>query len=302
MTSLTVRLNPRHVFAGYACWQRFSKRDHHPIAAHFRRRLPRRQTVSAPALAVGSGIIILLAMAFAFHSIAEALVWTIPLWLMLHSFICSAAWIHRIVAMISRQSRAGVLDGISVIPPGPLFVYEVICKVVLHRNDDLAWLTAMRKFMALLLCISMLFPILVAASLTEEVNLFRLAVMLVEIALLATLVYGEHAQSVVLASALPILLARRLPAFLETSAYVAAAYVALQLFSFGVALIPPILASQSPSPTLQSLSLSLFLLMFLLLREAGLSLLWRLALVDANESIDARDALTTPTLQTLRRI
>ena len=78
MTSLTVRLNPRHVFAGYACWQRFSKRDHHPIAAHFRRRLPRRQTVSAPALAVGSGIIILFAMAFAFHSIAEALVWTIP--------------------------------------------------------------------------------------------------------------------------------------------------------------------------------------------------------------------------------
>ena len=148
----------------------------------------------------------------------------------------------------------------------------------------------------------MLFPILVAASLTEEVNLFRLAVMLVEIALLATLVYGEQC-AIGRAGERPAHPARSPSARFSRNQRLCRRRLCLAAaFQLWRRAHPADSGVAVAFVDVQSLSLSLFLLMFLLLREAGLSLLWRLALVDANESIDALDALTTPTLQTLRRI
>lgn len=284
-------VSPRHLFAGYACWQRFRKPPYHPVARHFRRQTQRqRPLVAAPALAVGSGIAILLAMALAYGRLGESLIWSLPLWLMLHSLICGAAWIHAIAALLSRQTRAGVLDEISVIPPGALFVHLAICKVVLHRDDALGWLTSLRKFFAALLCVCIAFPLLIAVSMVEAVDLFRLALKLLEIALLAALVYGEHAGSVALACLLPIVLARRLPAYLDASSAVIAAYIAAQLSTFGGAIVLAALLAASPLPWLGALSLSLFLTAFLLLRELTLALLWRQALRDANETNAALDA------------
>ena len=63
------------------------------------------------------------------------IVWLLPVWLMLFSAPYCAIWIARIVPLMSRQSVLGVLDEISVIPPGRVFIYLTICKVVLNRDD-----------------------------------------------------------------------------------------------------------------------------------------------------------------------
>ena len=285
------RVNPGQFFAGYACWQRFRQPPYHPVARHFRRQTGRHQPlIAAPALAVGSGIAIFLAMAYAYASHGESLIWSLPLWLMLHSLICSAAWIHRIAAMISSQARAGVLDEISVIPPGPLFVYLAICKVVLHRDEGLGWVTSLRHLLAIMLCLCIAFPLLIAVTMVDAVDPYRLALILIEIALLAALVVGEHAGSVALACLLPIVLARRLPAYLDASSAVIVVYITVQLSTFCVALALAALLAASSLQWLAALSLSLFLAGFLLLREATLALLWRLALRDANETRYALDS------------
>ena len=167
------------VFVSHSIWQRINRPVYHPIAKHFLRQLKRdRAGPSVIAVALLAALFMLLAVARLFAFVGSSVLWTMPLWLMLYSLICSARWIYRIVSLISRQGRDGVLDEVSVIPPGRVFIYLAICKVVLHEQDALAWVTMLRKFAAGILFLTLALPVLITLPKLESIDTSQLSLLL----------------------------------------------------------------------------------------------------------------------------
>ena len=128
------------VFVRASLWSTLRRDARHPVARHLARHLNRDRRLSLLPLSLIFALALMLAFAYAYTVIADAVVWTLPLWLMLFSTFYCAIWIARIVALLMRQARDGVLEEVSVIPPGRVFVYVTVCKVVLNNDDAVVWL------------------------------------------------------------------------------------------------------------------------------------------------------------------
>ena len=276
------------VFVSQSVWQRINRPVYHPISKHLLRQLKvNRKGPSVIALALLSALLLFLTIAHIYGSVGAGVIWLMPLWLMLHSLICSARWIYRIVALISRQGRDGVLDEVSVIPPGRVFIYLAICKVVLHEEDALAWLTLLRKIAAGIVFFALVMSILVTLNGLENIDTIRLSLLLAELSLLCFVIIHEHKQSVVLLSLLPMALSRKLKGQIDGTSLVIVCYAVLQILSFllaiaGPATIQAIAWRFKLSVDIAAVGLAMTLALFLLIRELFIWSMWRTVLHQTN--------------------
>lgn len=258
-----------------ALWRALTRDARHPIAAHFKRQLDQGRRIKVLPVSIGCGLLLLFAFANMYGSMRQAILWTIPLWLMLFSACAVAIWLGRMVALISRQARAGVMDEVGLIPPGRVFVYLVICKLVLNKNDALAWLTLLRRGMGGIVFISFLLSFCIAVTQVSQVSGLELLTLLLELLLMAVLFPLEHAQSVIIASLLAIVVSVRLRDGIDKSSVAFAGFALVQILTYSLALAGVI--------ALEMTSLSIVIVLFLLLRELVVHGLWRLVLEGANE-------------------
>ena len=275
-------------FVSHSIWQRINRPVYHPIAKHFLRQLKRdRAGPSVIAVALLAALILILAVARLYGSVGSSIRWTMPLWLMLYSLIYSARWIYRIVLLISRQGRNGVLDEVSVIPPGRVFIFLAICKVVLHEQDALAWVTMLRKFAAGILFLALALPVLITLPKLESIDTSQLSLLLIELSLLSFVIVHEHKQSVVLASLLPMTLSHRLKGQIDGTSLVMVCYIVLQILSFALALAIPAAIGAIDwrfklSIDIAAIGMAMMLALFLLIREMIIWSLWRTVLSQTN--------------------
>ena len=277
----------------YSIWQRLDRPIYHPIAKHFKRQL--RQAGPSPSVvsvALLAGIFLFFAFSWVYRSVGSRIVWTIPLWLMSYSLLCCIFWMHRIAALVARQGRDGVLEEVSVIPPGRVFIYIAICKVILHENDALAWLTFMRRVTAGMIFLSMFLPLLLTLNQIEHVDFGKLLLLITELSLFSAVIYYEFVQSVALACLLPMALSRRLRGSVDATSWVVICYIVLQILSYAFAVALPLMiqlfAMRSDMDLDSSaFGLALSLAMFLIVRELMLSLLWRAVLAQTNDEHSA---------------
>jgi len=276
------------VFVSQSVWQRINRPVYHPITKHFQRQLKRdRKGPSSIAVAMLTAFLLLIALARTYYSVGSSVLWTLPLWLMLYSLTYSARWIYRIVSLISRQGRDGVLDEVSVIPPGRVFIYLAICKVVLHEEDALGWVTMLRKIAGGIVLVALAMPILVTLNSLETVDTSRLVLLLAELSLLSLVIIQEHKQSVVLLSLLPMALSRKLKGQIDGTCLVLVCYAVLQLLSFLIAIAGPA-TIKAIAPRYQfavdmaAIGLAMTLALFLLIREVFIWSLWRTVLHQTN--------------------
>ena len=276
------------VFVSHSLWQRINRPVYHPITKHFLRQLKvNRRGPPVIAVALLAALLLLLAIARIYGSVGSGVIWLMPLWLLLHSLICSARWIYRIVALISRQGRDGVLDEVSVIPPGRVFIYLAICKVVLHEEDALAWVTLLRKIAGGVLFLVLALAVLVTLNNLENIDTSQLLLLLAELALFSFLIVQEHKQSVVLACLLPMALSRRLKGQIDGTSLVMVCYALLQILSFLIAMAGPaaiqaIAWRYKLSVDIAAIGLAMTLALFLLIREIFIWSLWRTVLHQTN--------------------
>ncbi len=276
------------VFVSHSLWQRINRPVYHPITKHFLRQL--KVSHSGPPVipvALLSALLLFLAVARVYGSVGAGVIWLMPLWLMCHSLICSARWIYRIVSLISRQGRDGVLDEVSVIPPGRVFIYLAICKVVLHEEDALAWTTMLRKLAGGIVFFAFAMTLFVTLIALEDIDTSRLSLMLVELSLLSIVIIHEHKQSVLLLSLLPMALSRRLKGQIDGTCLALACFAALQVLSFMFAIAGPAaiqaLAWLYQLPVdIAAIGLAMTLALFLLIREILIGCLWRTVLHQTN--------------------
>ncbi len=276
------------VLVSHSLWQRINRPVYHPITKHILRQLKRdRKGPSVIAVALLAALLLFLAVAHIYASVGSGVIWLMPLWLMLYSLICSTRWIYRIVALISRQGRDGVLDEVSVIPPGRIFIYLAICKVVLHEEDALAWLTLLRKIAGGVLFLALALAVLVTLNSLEDIDTSQLLLLLAELAFFSFLIVHEHKQSVVLACLLPMALSRRLKGQIDGTSLVMVCYVLLQILSFLIAIAVPATLQAfvwryKLSVDIAAIGLAMTLALFLFIREMFIWSLWRTVLHQTN--------------------
>lgn len=221
------------------------------------------------------GAFLLILMAYAYAHIVDAFIWTLPVWLMLFSAVYCAIWIARIVPLMAKQSNFGVLDEISVIPPGRVFIYLTICKVVLSRDDAVLWLGLLRRVLAGLALLVLLLTLCIAFSLLAESSILELLAILMDLFFAAAVIWIEHSQSSMLACLIAIDVSTRFGGKIDHTIVAIIVFALAQVLSYTVAL--------SVVFALNRLSLGLMLLLFIVFRELLVSALWRLVLHRANE-------------------
>ncbi len=266
----------RRLFARARLFSRLRRVPRHPVAKHFRQQ---RQSQWRPpllplCLLYALGLFFCAAQIYS-HS-GQALIWTLPLWLMLFSGLYCAVWIAGIVTLLARGARAGFLDELSVIPPGRPFIYLTIGKLVLNEDEAVFWLGFLRRLLAGAVCIGFLLALAITLTQLRAVPLPVLSARLLELALLAWLVPLEHSQSTVLAWLLALMFGARLVSQIDKTSAAICAFVLLQILSYALALA---VASLLAPP-----SLSILLIVYIFSRELLIARLWHVVLKAANAS------------------
>ena len=272
-------------------WRELSRDASHPVAARLRRQLRGARQLPLVRFSLAFGALQLFALAYVYTAIGHRIVWLLPVWLMLFSASYCFVWIARIVPLMSRQSVLGALDEISVIPPGRVFIYLTICKVVLNRDDAVVWLGLLRRVMGGLVLLSLLLTLCIALTLLAESSILELAAILLDLALAAAVIWLEHSQSTALACLLAIEVATRVGGNVDKSSIALTTFALAQLLCYCLALALVIVLDQ--------VKLSALLLLFLLLREFMVSALWRLILEGANEAQDLLPTAAAPPAATV---
>jgi len=256
-------------------WGSLSRDARHPVATHLRRQVGRARQLPLLKLSLAYGMLLLIFGAYVYVHVEHVIMWLLPFWLMLFSTFYCAIWIGRIVPLMSRQSILGVLDEISMIPPGRVFIYLTICKVVLNRDDAVVWLGLLRRVMAGAVLIVLVMSLCIALSLLSDNTLLEVASILADLVLAAAVIVLEHSQSTVIACLIAIEIANRLGGHADRTSVAVAAFVFVQILCYALVLAVVI--------ALDTLILGLALFLFLLIREMLVSALWRLILHGANE-------------------
>ena len=277
--SISFRSNWRwlawHIRARSTLWRDLSRDASHPVASRLRRQMGGRRHLPILRVCVVVGAVLLILMAYAYAHIDHDFIWTLPIWLMLFSAVYCAIWIARIVPLMAKQSNFGVLDEISVIPPGRVFIYLTICKVVLNRDDAALWLGLLRRALAGLALLVLLLTLCIAFSLLAERSILELPGILIDLFFAAAVIWIEHSQSSALACLIAIEAPARFGGKIDQTVIAIFVFALAQLLSYTAALSAVI--------ALNWLSLGVMLLLFILLRELLISALWRLVLHRANE-------------------
>ncbi len=265
----------QHIRARSALWRDLSRDASHPVASRLRRQLSRARYLPVLRVTAVFGAVLLILMAYAYAYIDHDFVWTLPIWLMLFSAVYCVIWIARIVPLMAKQSIFGVLDEISVIPPGRVFIYLTICKVVLNSDDAVLWLGWFRRVLAGLALIVLLMTLCIAFAMLSESSVLDLAAILLDLFSAAAVIWIEHSQSAVLASLIAIEAPARFGGKIDQTIVAIVAFALAQILCYAAALSVVI--------ALNRISLALMLLLFIMFRELLASALWRLILHRANE-------------------
>lgn len=220
-------------------------------------------------------LLLFFVIAYTYNVIDGVIVWALPLWLMLFSAFHCSIWIARIVALMSRQARSGVMDEVGMIPPGRVFVYLTICKVVLNEDEALAWLTLLRLALAGIIFFCLFMSLCIAVTLISGFSPLDFGAVLLELTLVAIIIPLEHTQSVVIACLLAIVFCTRIQSQMDKTSIAVAGFLLLQILTYSLAVAIVVV--------LEKHSLGVVLALFMLIREVLVFALWRIVLRDANE-------------------
>ena len=256
-------------------WRTMRRDARHPLARQLRRQLKQGRRLPILPFSLACALPLAVFAVYTFNVVDEAIGWALPPLLMLYSAVYCVFWIARIVALFSRQARQGAMDEVSVIPPGRLFIYLTICKVVLNEDDALYWLGLLRRVLAAGVFMMLIMSLFVAATQLDQLSPWEMATVFIELGLVAVVIPMEHNQSVLSACLLAVLGSTRLSSAFDRASATIAGFLLLQILSYAL--------SVGAVVALGRLSLSLALALFLLARELLILLLWRAILLAANE-------------------
>ncbi len=255
-----------------ALYESLGKHPHHPVVGQLSRHNRSSRLVPVLPASLFCALLVFAAAAHSYTILSSNLVWSLPLWLMLLSACPCAIWMARIVALLSRQSRAGRLDELSLIPAGRSFILTIACQVVLSEGDAAWWLRMLRRWLAGLALLLMLVGMGIALASLQQIDWRDLSWLLLDVLLLTLVIPLEGAQSGVLACLLGSAAGTFSPGALDRTSAAFALFVLLQALSYALAMAGAVLLNMP--------RLWLVCGLFLLLRELAIVKMWRVVMRD----------------------
>ena len=255
-----------------ALYAELSKRPRNPVARQLIRQIRSRRRLRVLTVSLLWTLPVLCAAAFTYSRVGVGLAWSLPLWLMLLSLFPSALWMTRVVAVLSRLSKARALEELSLIPEGRRSLHITVCQLVLSENDAAYWLALLRRAVMGMALLMLALALCIAFSQVGALDAGELSALLLDILLIALSIPLEGAQSAVIACLLGVRFGTSAFGAVEPASAALAAFVLLQALSFALAVAGAILL-QAPRPWL-------VFGLFLLSRELAIALLWRKILPD----------------------
>ena len=263
------------LFVRALLWGNLRRRARHPHADYWRRHLYASSRIKVLPLSLAFSLTLFFVIAGVYTVIAQIVVWMLPLWLMVFSTFYCAIWITRVNSLIMRASHDGLLDEVSVIPPGRVFVFLTICKLVLNQEDAVAWLSLLRRVFAGIVLVGLLMSLGIVLTQLREIDVGALGRIVLELALIALVISVEHEQSTVIACLLAITACTRVRGQIDKTSIALGSFLLVQILSYSLAI--------SLAFIVGALNLSVIILLFVLIRELLISALWRFVLRQANE-------------------
>jgi len=255
-------------------WQQLHQTQHHPISSHIRHQLHTKKPVlSVLPIAFVIGFMGIIGLLLLFLTYGAIVIFTVPLWLMIFSGGYIMPWLYRIIAILSRQRRNAVLDSINMIPDGSLFVSFTICHAVINDDDMLHWIQLLRHILLLIFITSTVMAMCLALSLLDFIDAGSLAIILIDMLLIAAVLHLEHQQSVIIACLLAIDISQNVSSSADHMVGTIIMYILVQFATIVFPICILILLQNGIASSLPYVSL--FFALFLLCRELLMMYLWQ---------------------------
>jgi hypothetical protein len=189
-------------------------------------------------------------------------------------------WMISISVTIVRERESHTYELLCLTPSGALGVNWAMCAASLHRADALGWIELFRRLLNGLLLLILLMVLLTTAFRENTSNVFHFLTLFVDILLLATVLYVEHVQSIVLGCIVGVLMATYSRSQMDVRFSATGTFLTLQVISLVVSLL---IVSNMHSVLASPFSVtSLSLLAFYLLREGLILALWKILAYELN--------------------
>jgi hypothetical protein len=189
-------------------------------------------------------------------------------------------WMISISVTIVRERESHTYELLCLTPSGALGVNWAMCAASLHRADALGWIELFRRLLNGLLLLILLMVLLTTAFRENTSNVFHFLTLFVDILLLATVLYVEHVQSIVLGCIVGVLMATYSRSQMDVRFSATGTFLTLQVISLVVSLL---IVSNMHSVLASPFSVtSLSLLAFYLLREGLILALWKILAYQLN--------------------
>lgn len=202
-------------------------------------------------------------------------------------------WAVSISMTLTRVREQGIYEQLSVLPRGALGANWALCISNLHHNDTLHLLNVLRKItLVLLLCV--FFLLLMAAVLATaprqiSFDLVQFLRLLLDMMTLTAASYFDHVQSILMGSLIGMLVPLVVRTPVDARIWPALIFLTLQMMTVLVMLLVALViipavhqAVSSPDWFVQLSPPVLNLLVFYLLRESIILILWRVLVYRLN--------------------
>lgn len=262
----------RYIVQRSQLWRQLHHIQPHPISKHIHRQL-HNQRLHPPIIIIT--IVWGCAVFFSIVSLfSNLIIILLPLFVMAFSSGYILPWLYRIAKAIKQQYHDAVIDTMSVVPPGHVFIMFAICHSVLNEGDRLGWIQLLRNVVVVVITMGILMATMITAALVESVVFADIVLLLTDIAVLSTMLYAEHQQSILITCLLAVILPRQAAHQGDLVSNMLISFIVLQ---FLTALIPLLVTMGlvAIDSTLPLFSVSGIL--FLLIREGVIYGLWRSA-------------------------
>jgi len=253
-------------------WKMLHQTQPHPVSRQIQRQLDKQSQFPILIFNMGWGIFIFAMVVALYSQIGQRIMPLVPLILMIWSGGYIFPWLYHISDMVKRQHNHAVMQTLGVIPLGTVFVRFAICHAVLNTGDSLGWLGIIRRLVSIMLILTLGFAAIIAFFQIPQMDTVGLLRFILDLFLIAALIYLEHQQSILLLCYLPAVVPRWIAGYNNLIFILSLVMVLIQ---FGTWTIPTMILLVTID--LRDVYLSASILVFLLLREVILLVLSQLA-------------------------
>jgi hypothetical protein len=233
-----------------------------------------------------TGIVTVFGTAFVFTVLGSTIIIVMPLILILFSSSYVMVWVYRVALIIAIERENQTLDMLSVSPMGQLYVKWIICIATLHHSDILSWIDLSRRIIIGMTLTVFIMALCVTTAQMSQVDGSQMLGFVLSMLIFTSVIYIEHVQSTIIGCLVAMWMPEIIPVRIDATIGSILVYIMLQVVTYFAGLYLAVVLQSGGNLDTNTLfnpeQITLSLMMFVLVREAIITILWRMLAYQSN--------------------